>query len=81
MDAENLKRRIFSVDLLRGVVLMIMLLDHSRDFVRWAGLQFDPTDLSQTTIPLFFHPVDHALLCSDVRIPFRSEYLLAAACR
>ncbi len=54
MSDVQLKRRIYAVDLLRGIVMMIMLLDHTRDFVHWAGLQFDPTDLSQTTIPLFF---------------------------
>jgi len=31
-----------------------MLLDHTRDFVHWAGLQFDPTDLSRTSAELFF---------------------------
>jgi uncharacterized membrane protein len=54
MPEEQLKNRIYSIDLLRGVVMIIMLLDHTRDFVHWAGLQFDPTDLSQTTVPLFF---------------------------
>ncbi len=54
MSEEQIRRRINSVDLLRGVVMMIMLLDHTRDFVHWAGLAFDPTDLTQTTVPLFF---------------------------
>jgi len=34
--------------------MMIMLLDHTRDFVYHNGLTIDPTDLSSTTIPLFF---------------------------
>src|SRR6188508_1692967 len=54
MDSEKIKRRIYSVDLLRGVVMMIMLLDHTRDFVYHNGLTTDPTDMSTTTIPLFF---------------------------
>ena len=51
---ESIRRRILAVDLLRGVVMMIMLLDHTREFVHWAGLQFDPTDLSRTYPILFF---------------------------
>ena len=50
----TIKNRILSVDLLRGVVMMIMLLDHTRDFVHWGGLQFDPTDMSRTYPALFF---------------------------
>lgn len=53
-ESEKLRRRIYSVDLLRGIVMMIMLLDHTRDYVHAAAMHFDPTDLSQTTVPLFF---------------------------
>ncbi len=47
-------RRIDSIDLLRGIVMVIMMLDHTRDFVHSGGLQFDPTDLTKTTVALFF---------------------------
>ena len=48
-------KRVNSVDLLRGVVMVIMMLDHTRDFVHNAALRFeDPTDLSTTNIFLFF---------------------------
>ncbi len=46
--------RVDSIDLLRGIVMVIMMLDHTRDFVHSAALQFDPTDLTQTNVTLFF---------------------------
>jgi uncharacterized membrane protein len=50
----KLDRRILSVDLLRGIVMIIMLLDHIREYVNADALLFSPTDLSKTTAALFF---------------------------
>jgi uncharacterized membrane protein len=40
-----------SVDWVRGLVILLMALDHVRDFV--SGARVDPTDLDATTLPLF----------------------------
>jgi uncharacterized membrane protein len=44
--------RIESVDVVRGVIMIIMALDHVRDYFSNPG--FDPTDLTRTNVALFF---------------------------
>lgn len=46
--------RLASIDLLRGLVMVIMMLDHTRDFINNYSLRYDPTDLSHTNAALFF---------------------------
>ncbi len=48
------KSRVQSVDALRGLIMIVMALDHTRDFFHSTAMAFQPDDLSRTTTALFF---------------------------
>ncbi len=53
-SATERRNRLTSVDALRGLVMIIMALDHVRDFIHRAAMTSQPTDLTATTPTLFF---------------------------
>ena len=46
--------RISSIDLLRGLIMVIMALDHVRDYFHADTMRFEPNDLQHTNVLLFF---------------------------
>lgn len=48
------KQRITSIDLLRGAVMIIMALDHVRDYLYAGSFYYNPLDLDKTSGTLFF---------------------------
>src|SRR5436309_16110937 len=51
--ATRAPARLDSIDLLRGIVMVIMVIDHTRDFVHGPALHYDPTDLARTSAAIF----------------------------
>ena len=46
--------RIQSIDILRGLIMIIMALDHTRDYFHADAFTYDPLNLEKTTVILYF---------------------------
>ena len=48
------RERISGIDTVRGLIMVIMALDHTRDFLHFQGPEYSPTNMATTTVILFF---------------------------
>ena len=73
------RNRIGSIDLLRGIVMVIMAIDHTRDFLHNDSVLHDPLDLSTTTPFLYFTRwITHFCVPTFVLLAGVSAYLVGS---
>ena len=73
--------RLDSIDLVRGLVMVIMLLDHMRDFTHAGGFFYDPLDASANHTSPLRDALDHPPVRAHVRVPRRPRSRAPASAR
>ena len=77
--SRSVLRRVASIDMLRGLVMVLMVIDHTRDFVHAGAMDFPPEDLARTTPSIFLTRwITHFcapvfMFCAGLGIWFRLE--------
>src|SRR5262245_52631896 len=83
-DATPLTRararvRLQSIDVLRGLVIVLMALDHVRDY--FTAVRFDPLDVTQTNVLLYFTRwITHFCAPTFILLAGVSAYLVSRRC-
>jgi uncharacterized membrane protein len=73
-----LRNRIESIDFLRGLVMIIMAIDHIRGYLHFDSLIINPTDVTQTTPALFFtRLITHLCAPTFILLAGTSAYFIA----
>ena len=80
VTSTNSSYRLSSIDFVRGLVIVIMALDHIRDLLHTTSLSQDPADLNTTTPALFFTRwITHFCAPTFVFLAGTSAYLMSKA--